>query len=102
MDIEFVAIEPAEPPDAFRVAFDVIYAGETWCRSVVLVDNMVAGAVERDQHAVIGMARDALLELLQFEAAPVSFHLRLAAEGTVVSARGTPGPVAADAAEGGC
>jgi hypothetical protein len=32
----------------------------------------------------------------------VSFHLRLAAEGTVVSARGTPGPVASDAAEGDC
>ena len=102
MDIELVAIEPADPPDAFAVAFDVIYAGETWCRSVVLVDNMVAGAVERDQHAIIGMARDALLELLQFEAAPVSFHLRLAAEGTAVLARGAPGPAAAEASEAGC
>lgn len=90
MDVELVVIEPTEPPDDFVVAFDVIYAGETWCRSVVLVDTMVAAAVERERQAVVRMARDALLELLQYEAAPVSFQLRLTAAGTVVLARGSP------------
>ena len=98
-DIEFVAIEPAEPPDAYVAAFDVIYAGETWCRSVVSVDTMVAAAVKRDQRAVTRAARDALVELLQYEAVPVSFHLRLTAEGTVVLARGSPGAVAAETTE---
>lgn len=98
-DIELVAIEPAEPPDAYATAFDVIYAGETWCRSVVLVDATVAAAVERERPAVISAARDALLALLQYEPAPVSFCLRLTAEGTVVLARGSPGTVAAETAE---
>ncbi len=44
MDIEFVSIQEAEPPDAFSVAFDVIYAGETWCRSLVDVEPRRGGA----------------------------------------------------------
>lgn len=93
IDVELVGIEAAEPPGTYVTAFDVIYAGETWCRSVVLVDPDVVAAVEREQRAVIGAARDALLELLQFEAVPVSFRLRLTAEGTVVLARAAPGAV---------
>ena len=75
-------IDEAEPPDAFEVTFDVIYAGETWCRSVVWSSTAVAAGLERDERAVVGAARDALLELLAVEAAPVSFHLRLTTEGT--------------------
>jgi hypothetical protein len=93
MDMEVVSIDAAEPPDAFTVTFDVIYAGETWCRSLVWVEAAVAARVEHDKHAVIGAARDALLELLAVEAAPVSFHLRLTAEGTTVLVRATPGRV---------
>ena len=91
MDIEFVSIEEAEPPDAFSVAFDVIYAGETWCRSLVWVGSTVAAGLEHDEHAVIGAARDALLDLLAVEAAPVSFHLRVESKGATVLARATPG-----------
>ena len=39
--------------------------------------DAVAARLERDERAVIGAARDALLELLAVEAVPVSFHLRL-------------------------
>ena len=91
MDIELVCIDEAEPPNAFEVTFDVIYAGETWCRSVVGVETAVAARLERDEHAVTAAARDALLELLAQETAPASFHLRLAPEGTTILARGTPG-----------
>lgn len=91
MDIELVCMDEAEPPDAFEVTFDVIYAGETWCRSVVCVEIAVAARLERDERAVIGAARDALLELLAVEAAPVSFHLRLELDGPTILARGTPG-----------
>ena len=86
-----VSIDAAEPPDAFTVAFDVIYAGETWCRSLVWVDGCVAAGLDRDERAVIGAARDALLELLAVETLPVSFHLRLGSQGSVVLARATPG-----------
>ncbi len=91
MDIELVSIDPAEPPDAFSVVFDVIYAGETWCRSLVCVEAVVAARLEGDERAVIGAARDALLELLAVEAAPVSFHLRLESGGPTILARATPG-----------
>jgi hypothetical protein len=91
MDIELVSIDEAEPPDAFAVAFDVIYAGETWCRSLVRVECAVAAGLERDERGVIGAARDALLELLAVEAAPVSFHVRLGTEGSTILARATPG-----------
>ncbi len=40
-DIELVSVEQAGFPDAFTVTFDVIYAGETWCRSVVGVGSVV-------------------------------------------------------------
>jgi hypothetical protein len=90
-DIDFVAIDEAEPPDAFELTFDVIYAGETWCRSVVGVETAVVARLERDEIAVISAARGALLELLTLETTPVSFHLRLALEGTTVLARAAPG-----------
>ncbi len=91
MDIELVAVERAVYPDGFAVTFDVIYAGETWCRSVVEVDSVVTARLGADEWAVTGAARDALLGLLDVETAPVSFHLRLQSEGAVVMARGRPG-----------
>ena len=91
MDIEFVSLDQAELPDAFSVTFDVIYAGETWCRSVVMLETAVAAGLAFEGQAVTAVARDALLELLMCEAGPVSFHLRLTTEGTTVLGRGTPG-----------
>jgi hypothetical protein len=91
MDIELVSIQEAEPPDAFAVVFDVIYAGETWCRSLVSVDAAAAARVGHDEYAVIRAARHALLDLLSLETAPVSLHVELGAEGVTVLARGTPG-----------
>lgn len=90
MDIEFVSIQEAEPPDAFSVAFDVIYAGETWCRSIVDVDTTASAQQDRDEQAIVRAAREALLELLDVEPAPVSFHLRLATDGTAVLAKARP------------
>jgi hypothetical protein len=37
VDVELVDVAPAEPPDVAVVTFDVIYPGETWCRSIVYV-----------------------------------------------------------------
>jgi hypothetical protein len=91
MDIELVSIREAESPEAFSVAFDVIYAGETWCRSVVDVDTAGAACLERDEQAVVRAARQALLDLLVAEPAPVSYHLRLGAEGLAVLAKARPG-----------
>lgn len=90
-DVELVAVEEATYPDAFTVTFDVIYAGETWCRSVIEVGSAVAAQLGGDEHAVMGAARDALLELLVLEGGPVSFHLRLEGDEPIVLARGTPG-----------
>jgi hypothetical protein len=90
MDIELVSIQEAEPPDAFSVAFDVIYAGETWCRSIVDVDSAGAARLNHDEHAVIRAARETLLDVLATEPAPVSFHLRLGAEGLTVLAKARP------------
>jgi len=91
MDIEFVSIQEAEPPDAFSVAFDVIYAGETWCRSIVDVDTACAARLLRDEQMVVRAAREALVDLLVLEPAPVSFHVRLGAEGAEILAKGRPG-----------
>jgi hypothetical protein len=91
MDIELVSIQEAEPPDAFSVAFDVIYAGETWCRSIVDVDTAEAARLARDEHAVVRAAREALLDLLAVEPAPMSFHVRLGAQGPAVVAKARPG-----------
>jgi len=91
MDIELVSLDEAEPPDECAVTFDVIYAGETWCRSLICVDAATVARLERDERAVVGAARDALLELLAIEPVPVSFHLRLTPEGVTVLARATPG-----------
>jgi hypothetical protein len=91
MDIEFVSIQEAEPPDAYAVAFDVIYAGETWCRSLVGVDAAAAARMGRDEYEVIRAARGALLDHLAVETVPVSLHLRLDVDGVTVLARGRPG-----------
>jgi hypothetical protein len=91
MDVELVSIVEGELPDAFTVTFDVIYSGETWCRSVVGVDRAVAARLEREERALVSAARDALLELLAVESTPVSFRMRLTAGGPTVLARATPG-----------
>jgi hypothetical protein len=90
MDVELVSILEAEAPDAYSVAFDVIYSGETWCRSIVDVDTAEAARLGWDEHAVVRAARGALLDLLAAEAAPVSFHVRLQAEGAAVLAKARP------------
>jgi DNA-binding LacI/PurR family transcriptional regulator len=91
MDIELVAVQQADHPNAFTVVFDVIYAGETWCRSVVDVGHDAIVVLAGDERAVVSVARDALLDLLAVEPAPVSFHLRIDASGTTVLARARPG-----------
>ncbi len=73
------------------VAFDVIYAGETWCRSLVWVETTVAARLAHEELAIVRAARDALLEVLALETAPVSVALRLEAEGVNVLARAAPG-----------
>ena len=90
MDIELVSLDEAESPDAFAVSFDVIYAGETWCRSLVCIDDNTANRLGRDERAVVNAAREALLGLLAVETVPVSFHLAVGIDGTVVLARATP------------
>jgi hypothetical protein len=90
MDIELVSIEEADAPDAFRVLFDVIYAGETWCRSLVCIGSDLSAQLGREEPVLIRTARDALLELLVVESVPVSFQLRLSAAGCTVVARGNP------------
>lgn len=90
MDIELVSLDEAESPDAFAVTFDVIYAGETWCRSLVCIDDNTAARLGRDERAVVNAARDALLGLLAVETVPVSLHLRMQGDGIAVLARGTP------------
>jgi len=92
MDIELVSADEAASPDVLTVAFDVIYPGETWCRSVVDISAEAAGRMAHDQRIMISAARDAVLELLQVEAGPVSFHLRLEYDHTAILARGRPGP----------
>jgi hypothetical protein len=91
MDVELVGIDDAEYPDAFTVVFDAIYAGETWCRSLVWVEADFASHLARDEHAIINAARDALVDLLAAETVPVSLQLRLGSGGSVLLARGTPG-----------
>jgi hypothetical protein len=91
MDIEFVALVEAEAPDAFEATFDVIYAGETWCRSVVRIETGVAAHFQSDERAISGVARNALLELLATEAVPVSLDLRLGLDGITLLNRATPG-----------
>lgn len=91
-DIELVFVQEVEPRGTLAVAFDVIYAGETWCRSVVWVEPAVTARLEYEEPAVIRAARDALLDLLVAEPGPVALELRLAAEGVSLLARGTPGP----------
>ena len=89
-DIEVVAIEEAEPPDAYTVTFDVIYAAETWCRSQIDLDTGAAALLGREDRAMVAAARDALLEILAVELLPVSVHLRVAPEGTMVLAKASP------------
>jgi hypothetical protein len=90
VDIELVSLDAAELPDRFAATFDVIYPGETWCRSVVLVESAAAARLGLEERAIIAAARDALLDLLDVEVAPVSFHLRLTTEGTSILGRATP------------
>ena len=47
MDVELVSVVEAESPDAYAVTFDVIYCGETWCRSMVGVEEAMAAPIRR-------------------------------------------------------
>lgn len=87
MDIEFVSLVDAEEPDAFAVTFDVIYGGETWCRSEVLIDRGASSGVGFDQAAAAAMARDALLEMVAVETAPVALQLRITCAGVEILGR---------------
>ena len=89
-DVELVSVLEGEPPEAYTVAFDVIYSGETWCRSIVGVETAAAVRLDHEENAVVRAARDALLEVLAVELEPVSFQLRLTIEGTTVLARAVP------------
>ena len=91
MDIELVSVDEEPPPDAYGVVFDVIYSGETWCRSLVRLTSGRRGAARSRESRMVAEARDALLELLETEVRPVSFDMRLTTEGTVVLARANPG-----------
>jgi hypothetical protein len=91
-DIELVSIVEGESPDdAYTVTFDVIYPGETWCRSAVGVSSAIAAQVELEERAVVRAARDALLEVLIPEPGPVSLQLQLTDQGIAVLARAVPG-----------
>jgi len=52
----------------------------------------VAARLEYEEPVVIRAARDALLEVLAWEAGPVALELRLTVEGVSLLARETPGP----------
>ncbi len=88
VDIELVAVEQAQPPDRFLVTFDVVYPGETWCRSLVYV----AGSVVAEEQDPVSVARDALVPFLETEGQPVSLELRLTTTGPVVLGRRLAGP----------
>lgn len=90
MDIELVSLDEAAEPGGCVVTFDVIYPGETWCRSVIEVDRLVTTRLGHEERAVVAVARDALLDRLAAELVPVSLHLRLGEQGCSVLARGTP------------
>lgn len=87
VDIELVAVESAHPPDRFVVTFDVVYPGETWCRSLVYV----APTVVADEQDLVSLARDALVPFLEMEGQPVSLELRLTPTGPVILGRRLPG-----------
>ncbi len=88
VDIELVGIDAAEPPDALMVTLDVIFPGETWCRSVVFVPPEEARA---GRNEIIRRARDALVAIIESEGEPVSVELRLSPAGADVLAIGRPG-----------
>ena len=87
VDIEALGLEEAEFPDQLSVAFDVIYPGEVWCRSVVYVAPDAAFGSEDE---IIGRARDALLAVLERDALPVAVELRLSSAGTALMDIGHP------------
>jgi hypothetical protein len=87
VDIEIVAVEEGVPPGGATVVFDVIYPGETWCRSVVSIVSDGLGPTEE----VVASARDALLLELQKESQPVALELLVSAVGAVVQGRRLPG-----------
>jgi hypothetical protein len=88
VDVELVEVLEGEGIDALLVVFDVIYPGETWCRSLVRLTGLVA---EGTEHDMVARARDSLVALLDLESRPTSLDLRLTAEGPVVLGRGHPG-----------
>lgn len=87
IEVELVEVTEADPPDAWIVSFDVIYPGETWCRSLVRLSPTVSLAQESD---LVGQARDALLAVLELQPGPASAEIRVGSEGTEVLRLGTP------------
>ena len=79
IDIELVDLSEAAHPDALEAIFDVIYPGETWVRSRVLVSRpaLAAISVAENEHAVVSAARDALAAVLERASGPISVEMRL-------------------------
>lgn len=90
IDIELVDLSEAAAPDAIEAIFDVIYPGETWVRSRVLVSPLAMAALSAGgsagegagERAVVSAARDALATVLEQASGPLSVELRLT-EGAV-------------------
>jgi hypothetical protein len=84
VDLELVSITDSEGDAGVVVTFDATYPGETWVRSAVDVSRDVVLGLEAEGRSLVSTARDALLGVLEFEPAPVSFYLRLSSEGIEV------------------
>lgn len=87
VDMYVFGFEQASPPDAWNIAFDVIYPEETWCRSLVRVAAEVASGSEQE---ITSWARDCLLALLEEEGEPASADIRLTSRGVELLALGYP------------
>jgi hypothetical protein len=87
VDVELVEVAPGELPDVWTIVFDVIYPGETWCRSLV---RLSPASSQGNELELVGRARDALLAILELQAGPASADIRVAPEGTTVLRLGSP------------
>ncbi|NLT35617.1 MAG: hypothetical protein GXX83_06940 [Gaiellales bacterium] len=100
MDIEVVDAAYVATAEAWLVVFDVIYPGETWCRSEVwLQPDAVRPVAEGGgdpggpgSPPLISLARDHLLGHLEAEGAPVSLVVDVTSSGSSVRDRARPGP----------
>jgi hypothetical protein len=87
VDVELVEVTAGRPPDLWQVVFDVIYPGETWCRSIV---RLTMDFVEEGELELVGRARDALVAVLERQSGPVSTDIRVTPAGTAVLRLGRP------------